>query len=441
MKKLLSISLFLCFSFFLFAGNSPKNQKSPTLYQQLVSLNSQWKLFSESEGLKKVYLQLDEKELIKTHLLLVELELSNKNTNHLNQTQQRNRNKLLNELKQYAEQSVFPINTRHKVRTPYFIDDVGTACAVGQLIIKSGNKEFAQSISKAYNYSLIEDMPSAKLKDWAKEHGFTLQELKWIQPAYGPMCPVGAVVPPRCHNSYGGCMNPDWYSTNLDSASLYVESAEHNVGNGWYIDSNFYTNYWMWGEFPSGDYRIALIDSLGNRDTLFYTMPPNPPAPVINYSNLTPSATCNNSVQISITNGTPPFHISLQDSNRNNQWIVAQNGVFDSLCAGNYLVYISDSLSCFSSINITAGLASGIIEPSINSELIIPNPLANQLVWHSQNPQNGELEIYGINGQMVWNKGLSGSTEYDISQLESGVYILVLRTGNRSYRKKIIKAE
>ncbi len=80
----------------------------------------------------------------------------------------------------------FPINTFHEKRTTYFIDIYGTAGAVGQLIIESGYRDFSTRISEEYNYDFIHQLNSKypDLKVWALDHGFTLDELAWIQPAY-----------------------------------------------------------------------------------------------------------------------------------------------------------------------------------------------------------------------------------------------------------------
>ena len=74
---------------------------------------------------------------------------------------------------------------RYEVR--YFIDDFGVHCAVGYLIEQSGNGDLALEISEKFNYNYIEDIPSSKMLDWAEKFGFTVDELKWIQPGYPPV--------------------------------------------------------------------------------------------------------------------------------------------------------------------------------------------------------------------------------------------------------------
>lgn len=76
------------------------------------------------------------------------------------------------------------MNKYHSVRTPYFVDDYGTNCAVGQMIWDSGNEDLVRKISAEYNYDYIKDIKTEGLVEWTEKHGFLVDELKWIQPGY-----------------------------------------------------------------------------------------------------------------------------------------------------------------------------------------------------------------------------------------------------------------
>ena len=67
-----------------------------------------------------------------------------------------------------------------------FIDPHGTACAVGQLMIESGHRDLAESISEEMNLAYVHDMKRADVLQWAVQEGFTEDELAWIQPGYPP---------------------------------------------------------------------------------------------------------------------------------------------------------------------------------------------------------------------------------------------------------------
>lgn len=96
------------------------------------------------------------------------------------------RSALLRSLKEYQLAARFPINTKHSVRSPYFIDDFGTACAVGHLMIESDHEELALQIKEDHNFDYIADIQTEGIGEWASAYGFTLDELALIQPAYPP---------------------------------------------------------------------------------------------------------------------------------------------------------------------------------------------------------------------------------------------------------------
>ena len=91
----------------------------------------------------------------------------------------------LDELREYRLAGEFPLNTRHpEARTPYFIDDYGTACAVGHLMIESGAEELARQISRDENYAYVMEIQTPGLARWIESSGITAEEAAWIQPAY-----------------------------------------------------------------------------------------------------------------------------------------------------------------------------------------------------------------------------------------------------------------
>ena len=72
--------------------------------------------------------------------------------------------------------------------SPFFIDHLGTACAVGHLVREDGGIAFAEKIKKENNYAYISELQLIypELKSWADNNGFTMEELAWIQPGYPP---------------------------------------------------------------------------------------------------------------------------------------------------------------------------------------------------------------------------------------------------------------
>lgn len=190
MKHLAFTILFsFYFSVNLFASDSHQifAQETPTVYEQLCELNKYWQTHPEYQNLLNQRVDFaDHEDLIQLHLMLVEHHLQQEVVAHLSPKQLKNRSETLEVLRAYWREKQFPQNTRHPhTIIPYFIDDFNTACAVGHLMRESGAVQEANWIAQTMNNAYIENMPLEKLEEWAVKMGFALEELKWIQPAYG----------------------------------------------------------------------------------------------------------------------------------------------------------------------------------------------------------------------------------------------------------------
>jgi len=99
------------------------------------------------------------------------------------------RQKILAYLDEYIAKGTTPDNTHLPWRTPVFIDDQHTICAVGYLIEQSAGRPLAEKIAQEHRYDLIEDIAKdmPEVQAWVESSGFTLDELGQIQPGYpGP---------------------------------------------------------------------------------------------------------------------------------------------------------------------------------------------------------------------------------------------------------------
>ncbi len=179
-KTLLSISFFL---FIIFI----KAQHFKNAFQQLAYVNKVWLkqpdvpayLFSTAA---KPY---NEKQLIAFHLEKVIELLKSRSTSKLSKAQQQQRLQHIVTLTNYKNAGVFPINTMHVERQPYFIDYYNNYCAVGYLMQQSGSNDMARSINKSQNFNFLSDIKHPALKNWAYNSGLSFNELALIQPAYG----------------------------------------------------------------------------------------------------------------------------------------------------------------------------------------------------------------------------------------------------------------
>jgi hypothetical protein len=189
----------------LFVLSVPSLQAAPTVYEQLCQMNRYWLDHPSSDPYLQQTFSFDNHEqLIRLHLMTVENTLSHSSVRHLNAEQRANRAHCLSILRDYWQAGVFPQNTYHSVTIPYFIDRYNTACAVGHLIRETGNEAFACRIADEMNYAYIAQMPYSEIPEWANKMGFSVAELKWIQPAYAPPLTISTQAnAATCHHSDG----------------------------------------------------------------------------------------------------------------------------------------------------------------------------------------------------------------------------------------------
>jgi hypothetical protein len=242
---------------------------SPTLKEQLLVVNPYW-VFSQydDDALHQCVGFSSDVALIQTHLLLVEKVLSEKKP-LLSAKQARNRANCLEILKKYAQNGIFPINLYHQNRTPYFIDYMGTACAVGHLIIETGYGNLAKKIAKENNYAYIKDLKYPELSAWADEFGFEIEELKWIQPTYPCVnekrCVIGKITHVSAIGMRDGCIGVSPTPTKLLPPYVSV----------WFRQS---TNLLNWDKIIQpcdlgvGKYKCTLTDINGNTEDFIYTI-------------------------------------------------------------------------------------------------------------------------------------------------------------------------
>jgi uncharacterized protein (TIGR03382 family) len=141
---------------------------------------------------------------IQRHLALVEATLREETPTDLAPVQAQARAALLDELHAYAQRGIFPLNPDFRDRRmPYFIDEVGTACAVGHLMIESGAADLAYAIARDENNDYLADIDHPGVGAWLDGQGLTAAEAAWIQPSYGPCGFDGELVCGVDGNTYG----------------------------------------------------------------------------------------------------------------------------------------------------------------------------------------------------------------------------------------------
>lgn len=181
MKNILLLSILIGLSNSIFSQLDARTKAAA--FSHLSEINSGWEDLADCAPQNEISF-LSDVDRISFHLQLVVDNLRAKSTQTFNQAQLEWRTNLLNVLEEYAEKKVFPTNTHHTKRTPYFIDEMNVYCAVGFLIKSSGRNDLALQVHDEYNYSYISEIRTHGISEWAEIHGFTMDELAWIQPGY-----------------------------------------------------------------------------------------------------------------------------------------------------------------------------------------------------------------------------------------------------------------
>lgn len=160
------------------------NAKLPIL-SHLVEVNNVWANYKNLVPNRTVWFNSDA-DRIQYHLNATIYLLRTNTPANLSSSQLENRIALLDELVNYAAAKKFPMNTKYGHRQPCFVDEINTHCAVGYLMKTAGDQELVASIVESHNYDFLADIKTKGVSEWAYENGFSLDELKLIQPGYPP---------------------------------------------------------------------------------------------------------------------------------------------------------------------------------------------------------------------------------------------------------------
>lgn len=167
-----------------FVQATPRN-----LYEQLCEVNPAWHSnhsTAQKLGLLQAPTIQNEQDLLVFHIQTLAKIFSTRSTHHLSKLQQHQRQKHLRVLKQYWQLRDCPRNYYLPYRNPVFIDHEGRYCAVGYLMLKSGQKKFCEAVQKNSNFIKIREIKSRTFAQWQAQSGLSLDELAWIQPYYTP---------------------------------------------------------------------------------------------------------------------------------------------------------------------------------------------------------------------------------------------------------------
>jgi hypothetical protein len=92
---------------------------------------------------------------------------------------------LITTLADYRDAGRFPLNLHHAVPTPYFVDDLGTRCAVAHLMDTTGETALVSEIARSRNNAYVAELADdPRVVQWLGYAGLTAAEAARIQPTY-----------------------------------------------------------------------------------------------------------------------------------------------------------------------------------------------------------------------------------------------------------------
>ena len=122
---------------------------------------------------------------IQEHLLYMEEYLGCQSVAGLDEDQRCRRAQCIDALADYRRRGRFPSLPPGMEPSPVFVDTVGTACAVGYLMIQTGAAELAASIAATSNFAYVEELADRpEVVTWVRDSGLSLEECAMVQPTY-----------------------------------------------------------------------------------------------------------------------------------------------------------------------------------------------------------------------------------------------------------------
>ena len=142
--------------------------RSTTFYEQLCAFNTNWKDYADRAPKGDYRVFKTDQAYIQAHLGAVLTILKSNSTKSLTKAQKESRKKLIQLLDHYRKDGNFPKNYYRSERIPVFIDEHGTHCAVGYLLMKTGHEVAAQRIAMTNNYAWVKEINDPALLIWQK---------------------------------------------------------------------------------------------------------------------------------------------------------------------------------------------------------------------------------------------------------------------------------
>ncbi len=182
----------------------------------------------------------------------------------------------------------------------------------------------------------------------------------------------------------------------------------------------------------AGSYFITAIDSTSGCTTLVKVQI-NEPGPFLidfNTTNPQPSSAANGTILANVSGGEAPYAFSWSNGGNSAQLI--------SLAAGTYSLTITDANGCSASAQALLGFPLALDE-AVNIRFeVFPNPTDGVLTIKGLQGQSFTYSLFDVSGRMLLHQRFVGNqAQVDLSEFNSGNYILVIESGNIRQRQLI----
>ena len=186
---------------------------------------------------------------------------------------------------------------------------------------------------------------------------------------------------------------------------------------------------------PGNTYTITTIDLNGCINVLSLTNIINDPVSINIGSTTDATGGTGGSVELEGSGGLAPYSFTIEGETNS-------TGIFTNLDPGEYVATIEDASGCQSEISFVIQMQSAVDELILSSQIeLYPNPAVDKLVVSlGNNKRIEELWIYSIHGQRLQHLHFSTSEAMlNIENLESGIYLLSVRSGEELGVRRFVK--
>ncbi len=161
---------------------------------------------------------------------------------------------------------------------------------------------------------------------------------------------------------------------------------------------------------PPGTYYVTVTDVWGQADATALVIEPEELTATVNETATSCFGECDGSVGFTVTGGTPPYQFA---------WPTGQTGpAVNNLCAGIYLVTVSDANNC------EAIMSTVVLEPD---EVIATAVEVNPVSCFNGSDGAATVSINGTAQSYLWD---NGETTQEATNLDAGVHTVVVIDAN-----------